>query len=86
MFGLWDETVKCFFLRIRDPPDSAIDDLVKTVFKIKELYSEKAKYVLNRTRTTLRDFRNKYNNSIVKLVDEYKSTRFFSYFFVFLLI
>ena len=83
MKGLWDETVKCLFLRVRNPPADAIDDLVIKVFKITNIHSGKATTLIKDTKTTFRDFRNKYNDNVMKLVDSYKKIRYSSYFFVF---
>ena len=76
--------MKCLFLCVRKPLDSAFDSLVKRVFNIENIHSEKAKYVLLRTKNSLRDYRNKFIDNVVKLVDEYKSLGYFSYFLLFL--
>lgn len=84
MHGLWDETVKCLFLRVRTPPPDAIDNLVKKVYNVTNIHSERARFLLKNTKGTFRDYRNKYNDGVMKLVTEYKSIRYSSYFFVFL--
>src|SRR3990170_349638 len=47
---------------------------------------EQGKSLLSRTKSIFGDFRNKYNNAVVNFVKDYKKTRYFSYFFMFLLI
>jgi predicted translin family RNA/ssDNA-binding protein len=45
-----------------------------------EIYSDEAKKLIKKTKNTFSDFRNKYNDNIVKLINEYKEAR---YFFIF---
>ena len=76
--------MKCLFLCVRKSLDFAFDSLVKRVFNIENIHGEKAKYVLIHTKNSLRDYRNKFIDNVVKLVDEYKSLGYFSYFLLFL--
>ena len=77
--------MKCLFLRVRNPPSITIDEMVTKVFAI-NVNSEQGKSLLSRTKSIFGDFRNKYNNAVVNFVKDYKKTRYFSYFFMFLLI
>ena len=67
---------------MRDPPSEAFDGIAKYIFSV-DINSGKAKLVIKRTRDSFIDFRNKYNDGVFKLVEEYKRTRYFSYFSVF---
>ncbi|CAB4445991.1 unnamed protein product [Rhizophagus irregularis] len=71
---LWDESVKCLFLRVRNPSSEALDDLVVKIFRFK-IYTSEAKGYLDKTRKSLTDFRNKFNQNILNLVREYKEIR-----------
>lgn len=77
---LWDESVKCLFLRTRDPCSEALDDLIVKIFQIK-IYTGEAKEHLKRTRKSLTDFRNKLNKNILSAVTEYKEIRQSRYLF-----
>ena len=61
---------------MRDPPSEAFDGIAKNIFGV-ELNSGKAKFVIKRTREAFNDFRNKYNDGVFKLVEDYKHTRYF---------
>ncbi len=67
---------------MRDPPSEAFDGIAKNIFGV-ELNSGKAKWVIKRIRETLTDFRNKYNDGVLKLVEDYKRTRYFFILFCF---
>ena len=74
-----DETIKCIFLLIRYPSSEVIDGVVTKIFSI-DIYSEQAKYILKHTKNSFGDFRNKYNDGVVKLVNDYKNLRYSLYF------
>ena len=46
---LWDESVKCLFLRARNPSGQALDDLIIKIFNI-QIYTNEAKGLLEKTR------------------------------------
>ncbi|CAB4388211.1 unnamed protein product [Rhizophagus irregularis] len=46
---LWDESVKCLFLRVRNPSSKALDNLVVKIFQFK-IYTSKARGYLDKTR------------------------------------
>ncbi|CAB5380885.1 unnamed protein product [Rhizophagus irregularis] len=71
---LWDESIKCVFLRVRDPPSEALDSLIKKIFGV-QTYSSDAKTILERTRKSFIDFQNKYNDSIANLVNNYRESK-----------
>jgi hypothetical protein len=71
---LWDESVKCLFLRFRDPPSTILDEVISKIFNVK-IYSDVAKKYLEKTRRTFSDFRNKFNQNVLEGVDEYKKIR-----------
>lgn len=50
--------------------------MIKKIFII-EIYSDQAQRMLKHTKSSFSDFRNKYNDHIIKLVDDYKSIRYF---------
>jgi hypothetical protein len=81
MIRLWDESVKCLFLRARNPSSEVLDNLVVKIFRIK-IYTREAKGHLEKTRKFLTDFRNKFNQSILCSVNEYKEIRKSRYLFV----
>src|SRR6266542_4103250 len=76
----WDESIKCLFLRVRNPCNDAYDELVKKVFKIK-IHSNEGKNYLEKTRKSFTDFQNKLNNSVLQAIDEYKNIRGNRYLF-----
>ncbi|PKY62668.1 hypothetical protein RhiirA4_490133 [Rhizophagus irregularis] len=45
---LWDESVKCLFLRVRNPSSEALDDLVVKIFRFK-IYTSEARGYLDKT-------------------------------------
>ncbi|EXX65947.1 hypothetical protein RirG_128460 [Rhizophagus irregularis DAOM 197198w] len=61
---LWNESVKCLFLRVRNPSSEALDNLVVKIFQFK-IYTSKARGYLDKTRKSLTDFRNKFNQNIL---------------------
>lgn len=70
------------FLRLRDPPDDVFDSIPIIIFGV-DVNSGKAKFVIKRSRDFFTDFRNKYNDGIVKYVQEYKRVRYISGLYVF---
>ena len=64
---------------MRDPPSEAFDGIAKYIFGI-DINSSKAKWIIKHIRDVFIDFRNKYNDNVFKLVEEYKYTKYFSYF------
>ncbi|UZO00442.1 uncharacterized protein OCT59_011576 [Rhizophagus irregularis] len=71
---LWDESVKCLFLRARSPRGEVFDELITKIFKIK-IHSNEAKSYLKKTRKFFIDFRNKFNQIILTSVEEFKEIR-----------
>ncbi|CAB4403285.1 unnamed protein product [Rhizophagus irregularis] len=71
---LWDESIKCLFLRARSPRGEVFDELITKIFKIK-LHSNEAKSYLEKTRKFFIDFRNKFNQIILTSVEEFKEIR-----------
>ncbi|CAB4395084.1 unnamed protein product [Rhizophagus irregularis] len=71
---LWDESVKCLFLRARSPRGEVFDELITKIFKIK-IHSNEAKSYLEKTRKFFIDFRNKFNQIILTSVEEFKEIR-----------
>ncbi|CAB4420667.1 unnamed protein product [Rhizophagus irregularis] len=71
---LWDESIKCLFLRARSPRDEVFDELITKIFKIK-IHSNEAKSYLEKTQKFFIDFRNKFNQIILTSVEEFKEIR-----------
>ncbi|CAB4398311.1 unnamed protein product [Rhizophagus irregularis] len=71
---LWDESVKCLFLRARSPRGEVFDELITKIFKIK-IHSNEAKSYFEKTRKFFIDFRNKFNQIILTSVEEFKEIR-----------
>jgi len=74
--------VKCLFLRVRNTPSVAIDEMITKVFAI-NVNSEQGKRLFSDARNSFGDYRNKYNNSIETYVKSYKELRYSSYFLYF---
>ena len=72
-YRLFDEELKCLFLRCRDPPRSALEQLVNRIFGL-ETYKKKAEKCVQDARVRSTDYRNKYNGSIVSLVEDFRMT------------
>ncbi|CAB4377525.1 unnamed protein product [Rhizophagus irregularis] len=49
---LWDESVKCLFLRVRNPSSEALDNLVVKIFQFK-IYTSEARGYLDKTRVRM---------------------------------
>jgi hypothetical protein len=71
---LWDEEIKCLFLRTRNPSLAIIDEFIKKTFGYSP-YTQEALEIQSRTKKTLGDFRHKFNSSIVKLVKTFKESQ-----------
>ncbi|CAB4376077.1 unnamed protein product [Rhizophagus irregularis] len=71
---LWDESVKCLFLRARSLRGEVFDELITKIFKIK-IHLNEAKGYLEKTRKFFIDFRNKFNQIILTSVEEFKEIR-----------
>ncbi|GBC11801.2 uncharacterized protein OCT59_025211 [Rhizophagus irregularis] len=71
---LWDEELKCLFLRQRDPSGAILDSFIRLVCGYKP-YTEEAKSIMRVSRKRLGDYRNKLNTSIAKLVQEFKELK-----------
>lgn len=59
---------------MRNPSSEALDNLVVKIFRFK-IYTSEARGYLDKTRKSLTDFRNKFNQNILNLVREYKEIR-----------
>jgi hypothetical protein len=70
--GLWDEEIKCLFLRTRNPTKNILDELIKNIFNM-EPYTDEATNILKKTQRSFTDFRNKYNDQLLKLVEEFNN-------------
>ena len=57
-----------------------IDDLIKKIF-ITDIYSDNAKKIIKKAKNTFSDYRNKYNDNVIKLVTKYKELRYLLFFF-----
>ena len=71
---LWDESIKCLFLRFQNPPSQILDEIITKIFNVK-VYANVAKRYLEKTRKSFTDFRNKFNQNILESVEEYKKIR-----------
>ena len=71
---MWDEEIKCLFLRIRNPSLPNIDEFVKKIFGYSP-YTKEALEAQSRTKKTLGDFRHKFNLSVIKLVKAFKESQ-----------
>ena len=65
--GLWDKEIKCFFLRTRNPTKNILNELIKNIFNMKP-YTNEATNIFKKTQRSFTDFRNKYNDQLLKLV------------------
>ena len=68
---------------MRNPSSEALDNLVVKIFQFK-IYTSEARGYLDKTRKSLTDFRNKFNQNILNLVGEYKEIRKSRYLFILL--
>ncbi|GES92054.1 hypothetical protein GLOIN_2v1876551 [Rhizophagus clarus] len=71
---LWDESIKCLFLRTRNPREETFDELIKKIFKV-QIYSTEGKNFLEKTHRAFADYRNKLNQNIEHEINEYKNIR-----------
>jgi hypothetical protein len=65
---------------VRNPRNETFDELIVKIFKVK-IYSNEGKSLLERTRKSFTDFRNKFNQNILNEINEYKNIRRERYFF-----
>jgi len=63
--------MKCLFLRARDPPVESLDSFIKMITG-EHLHSKESHEFLDRVRKSFTDYRNKYNENIQKLIQEFK--------------
>jgi hypothetical protein len=70
------------FLRVRETPNEAIVNAFKKVFGI-DIYSDRAKNIIKNTKISFTDYRNKYNDGVMKYVDEYAGLGYYSYTFLY---
>ncbi|PKC13239.1 hypothetical protein RhiirA5_410833 [Rhizophagus irregularis] len=68
------EELKCLFLRVRNPPKSAFEELIRQVLKC-ELNSAEGIEWLHTANRHFGDFRNKLVNSVEKLIENFKEKR-----------
>ncbi len=66
--------MKCFFLRMRDPSIEILDNFVIKITG-NYLHSNESQEFLDRIHKSFTDYRNKFNDSIQKLVFDFKNTR-----------
>jgi len=70
---LFDEELKCLFLRSRDPKIVIFKQLVVKVFDLK-LYKNEAKTLVSFASKRFCDYRNKYNDVICSLVEQLRNS------------
>ena len=68
------EELKCLFLRVRNPPKSSLEELIRQVLKC-ELNSAEGIEWLHTANRHFGDFRNKLVNGIENLVENFKEKR-----------
>lgn len=68
------EELKCLFLRVRNPPKRALEELVQQIIKC-DLNSAEGLEWLRIANRQFGDFRNKFLDGIEKLVDSLKEKR-----------
>jgi hypothetical protein len=66
--------MKCFFLRSRYPSVESLDSFIKMISG-ENLHSDKSCEFMDRARKSFTDYRNKYNESILNLVRNFKDTK-----------
>lgn len=66
--------MKCLFLRARDPSVESLDNFI-TMITGEHLHSKGSQEFLDRVRKSFTDYRNKFNDSIQKLILDFKNTR-----------
>ncbi|PKK57931.1 hypothetical protein RhiirC2_797150 [Rhizophagus irregularis] len=71
---LWDEELKCLFLRNRDLSIATLDNFIRLVCGC-EPYTEEAKAITKVSRKRLGDYRNKLNTAVATLVSEFKQIK-----------
>lgn len=65
------EELKCLFLRVRDPPKSALEELVRKIVKC-DLNSADGIEWLRLANRNFGDFRNKFIDGIERLINSFK--------------
>ena len=65
--------MKTFFLRVRNPSVESLDEFVMMITN-EPLHSSTSQEFLNQVRKSFTDFRNKFNESIQKLISDVKNT------------
>ena len=73
--------IKCLFLRARNSHNETFDELIVKIFKVK-IYSNEGKSLLEQTRKSFTDFRNKFNQNILNEINKYKNIRRERYVFL----
>ncbi|KAF0488230.1 hypothetical protein F8M41_022389 [Gigaspora margarita] len=68
---IWDEEIKCLFLRARFPPATCIDEFVKKIFGHPP-YSKEGTEIRTKTKNTLSDFQHRLNQTVLGYVKNYK--------------
>ena len=66
--------MKCLFLRARNPSVESLDNFIMMITG-EHLHSMKSQEFLDRVRKSFTDYRNKFNDSIQRLVVDFKDTR-----------
>ncbi|CAG8733782.1 15532_t:CDS:2, partial [Dentiscutata erythropus] len=61
---IWDEEIKCLFLRARFSSATCIDEFVKKIFGY-PLYSKEGTEIRTKTKNTLSDFWHRLNQSVL---------------------
>ncbi|RIB04435.1 hypothetical protein C2G38_2222412 [Gigaspora rosea] len=69
---IWDEEIKCLFIRARFPPATCIDEFVKKIFGYQP-YSKEGTEIRTKTKNTLSDFRHRLNQSVLGHVKNHKA-------------
>ncbi|KAF0476748.1 hypothetical protein F8M41_024332 [Gigaspora margarita] len=68
---IWDEEIKCLFLKARFPPTICIDEFVKKIFGYPP-YSKEGTEIQTKTKNTLSDFWHRFNQTVLDHVKNYK--------------
>jgi hypothetical protein len=72
-YRLFDEELKCLFLRSRFPPKCALEQLVNIIFGL-EIYKKETEKLVHNAIVKFTDYRNKYNDLIANLVKDLRAT------------
>ncbi|KAF0453646.1 hypothetical protein F8M41_001698 [Gigaspora margarita] len=68
---IWDEEIKCLFLRARFPPATCIDEFVKKIFGYPP-YSKEGTEIRTKTKNKLSDFQHRLNQTVLGHIKNYK--------------